>query len=119
MNENQEEMFLLLGCYKSQLSRFKPKLWLLQLLTNKLINISSLLESKNVQNILQDVTDPQFAPINLNVLSSYQFLNNFLEAANYTVSAIDMLQKNPNPAFWQVGQINTKAAELKNIFYVC
>jgi hypothetical protein len=64
-------------------------------------------ENKKVRDFLAGITDPQCAPIKLNVLSNQGFMNNFLEAVNYIAGAIDMLQKNVNPTFRQLAQVNT------------
>lgn len=56
-------------------------------------------ENKKVRDFLAGITDPQCAPIKLNVLSNQTFMNDFLETVNYITGAIDMLQKNVNPTF--------------------
>jgi hypothetical protein len=64
-------------------------------------------ENKKVRDFLQGITDPQCAPIKLNVLSNKVYMNNFLETVNYMASAIDMLQKSTTPNFRQVSQVQT------------
>ncbi len=63
-------------------------------------------ENKKVRDFLTGITAPQCAPIKLNILSNKGFMNNFLETVNYVAGAIDMLQKNANPTFHQIAQVN-------------
>lgn len=42
-------------------------------------------------------------------------MNNFLETFNYIARAIDVLQKNINPTFHQIAQVNTTPGSISTI----
>jgi len=61
-------------------------------------------ENKKVRDFLQGITDPQCNSIKLNVISNPTFMNNFAQAINYTVSAIDMISKNTPSTMRQIAE---------------
>jgi hypothetical protein len=57
-----------------------------------LVRLQELIpENKKVRDFLQGITDPQCAPVKLNVIANPVFMNSFMETVNYMASAIDML----------------------------
>jgi hypothetical protein len=65
-------------------------------------------ENKKVRDFLSGISDPLCTSIKLSVLSSNTLTNNFLDAANYIVGALDMMQKNTNIPPRQIAQITSK-----------
>lgn len=51
-------------------------------------------ETNKVRNSLNGITDPQCANINLNVIASPIYMNDFSLMNNYFATALDMIKKN-------------------------
>jgi len=65
-------------------------------------------ENKKVRDYLQGITDPQCSAIKLAVLSNQALLNDFKEAINYVVGAIDILTTNSPAVTRRIAEVNTE-----------
>jgi hypothetical protein len=63
-------------------------------------------ENKKVRDFLQGISDPQCANIKLNVLANNVFMNDFSQAVNYILSAIDLTTKNATTTARQISDLN-------------